>query len=372
MMFLSGYGAKTKKLKDIEEYKAKKAIIAETEQLKRDLNQVFNYEDEIQGKINLRFMKSNWKETELKTYIGNLNGKLYKTSSETDLKIEKLHNEIIDLISIIQAKVKNEIEYTKKAMEKEVEDKFNEAETKQKELMNQKIKEQTKVFDKMNLTRGELEKITKRFEETNSECESLIKRNEDLRVILDTTKTNNYRLSKKLEKIKNEYEKLTDDHSRLSTIVAKKQRSINKTKKLFLDNRNNSGSGSVIQSNNENNRTKESNMRLTSASNDQKIIKTLKDNIAYAQKDYNEAYKCFISAQRKRTEAQQLLQKCIEDVSIESMSAKNKLSHMKNDLNADRYSIELYINRLEEKLKVLTFVYDNGLAIRTKNKIFMK
>lgn len=372
MMFQSGYQAKSKFLKDIDEYKLKKAFIAENKQLKTELNQVMSCGNELQSRINMRFMKDNCKETELKSYIGHLNGKLYKTSSETDKKIEKLHNDIIDLISIIQSKVKSEIEYTKKEMEREVENKFNEAERKQKELMNQKIKEQTKVFDKMNLTRGELEKIIRRFEDTNSECESLLKRNEELRVTLDTTKGNNNRLAKKLEMIKNEYEKLTDDHSRLNTIVSNKERPISKAREFFIDNRNVSGSGSVIQSINDVDRTKESNLRVTSVNNEKKIIKTLQNNIAYAQKDYNEAYNCFITEQRKRTEAQQLLQKCIEDVSIELISAKNKLAHLKSDATEVRNSINLYIARLEEKIRVLTFVYDNGLAIREKNKTLMK
>lgn len=60
---------------------------------------------------------------------------------EYDQTIDNSHKEILIMIEDIQEKIKIEIECTKKEMDKEVQNKFHEAEEKQKKLYDEKIQE---------------------------------------------------------------------------------------------------------------------------------------------------------------------------------------------------------------------------------------
>ena len=221
---LLGNKPRGKKLKDHEEFLAKKNLINETNLLNKQLAVSQNRLNELNEKIGIHFQKANKKETNLKNYIVDLNVKLYENKGvELDSKIENLHNEIINTIGDIQDKVRDQIEYTRKQMEKEVTYKFNEAELKQKELMNQKIEQQKKVFDRMNYTKGELEKIIKKFEQTNNQCEEYIKENTNLKVQLEITKKSNLKLEEQLEKLKNTHKKIENDYNTILNESIKKE-----------------------------------------------------------------------------------------------------------------------------------------------------
>ena len=364
-----------KKLKDHEEFLVKKKLIAESQTLNQTLTKSKEKLNELNDRINTHFKKANIKETELKNYIVDMNERLYDVRpgliNEMDDRIEYLHDEIIEMIGNIQDKVRTQIENTKKEMEKEVTIKFEEAEIKQKKLMNQKIEQQKKVFDRMNYTKGELEKIIKKFGETNSQCEMLLKRNTNLKVELEMTKKGNNELEKQLENLKKEHNRVEKDYNN----ILNENYNNNSTNKILdlSKNKNKSNKNLTTYNNNNNNNLnlndEEFNENLYKQTEENKlIISQLKQNIEKSKKKYNEVYKEYIDSQKKKTEAQQLIQKCIEDIQIQINSAKNKMNQQNklnqdnlNSYKKDNVDYKEMIKLLERKLKILTFVYDNGI-----------
>lgn len=357
---------RTKKLKDHEEYILKTNIIAESAKLKNQLSQTQKKLSSLNNEIGNKFIKSEIKENELKKHISSLNSKLYSSSlvtNDMNGKIEILHGEIMEMISIIQEKVRNQINFTRLEMEKEVSEKFNEAERKQKELMNQKMEEQKKVFDRMNYTKGELEKIRKKFEETNIQCEELCKKNEILKVQLDTTKKSNDSLEQKLVSLQREHNKVEKDYNYL--VMNGSSHNNSKTDFLLQSFEKDSKAQSKMKS-----RLYSATQKNNTDNNKNNLIKTMKENIEHVKQDYNKAYKSFIECQKEKTEAQQLLQKCIEDITIQLNSLHSRMSNDSNGNNSTNYLIA--IQNLERKLKILTFVYDNGLQnLKTKKSLLL-
>jgi len=362
-----------KKLKDHEEFLVKKKLISETQTLNQTLAKSKEKLNELNDKIDTHFKKANIKETELKNYIVDMNERLYDVRpgliNEMDDRIEYLHDEIIEMIGNIQDKVRAQIENTKKEMEKEVTIKFEEAEIKQKKLMNQKIEQQKKVFDRMNYTKGELEKIIKKFGETNSQCEMLIKRNTNLKVELEMTKKGNNELEKQLENLKKEHNRVEKDYNNILN-----ENYNNSTNKILDLKSKDKSNKNLTTYNNENNNKlnlndEETNENLYKQTEENKlIISQLRHNIEKSKKKYNEVYKEYIDSQKKKTEAQQLIQKCIEDIQIQINSAKNKLNQQNKTIldnfgnnKKDNIDYKEMIQLLERKLKILTFVYDNGI-----------
>ena len=362
-----------KKLKDHEEFLVKKKLISETQTLNQTLAKSKEKLNELNDKIDTHFKKANIKETELKNYIVDMNERLYDVRpgliNEMDDRIEYLHDEIIEMIGNIQDKVRAQIENTKKEMEKEVTIKFEEAEIKQKKLMNQKIEQQKKVFDRMNYTKGELEKIIKKFGETNSQCEMLIKRNTNLKVELEMTKKGNNELEKQLENLKKEHNRVEKDYNNILN-----ENYNNSTNKILDLKSKDKSNKNLTTYNNENNNklnlnNEETNENLYKQTEENKlIISQLRHNIEKSKKKYNEVYKEYIDSQKKKTEAQQLIQKCIEDIQIQINSAKNKLNQQNKTIldnfgnnKKDNIDYKEMIQLLERKLKILTFVYDNGI-----------
>jgi hypothetical protein len=86
-------------------------------------------------------LKSNSKEAELKKYVNVLNDKMMNNNIEYDETIDSAHKEILSMIEEIQEKIKVEIDFTKKELDKEVKTKFLEAEEKQKKLYDEKVHE---------------------------------------------------------------------------------------------------------------------------------------------------------------------------------------------------------------------------------------
>ena len=370
---LLGNKPRGKKLKDHEEFLAKKNLINETNLLNKQLSVSQNRLNELNEKIGIHFLKANKKETNLKNYIVDLNVKLYENKGvELDNKIENLHNEIINTITDIQDKVRDQIEYTRKQMEKEVTYKFNEAELKQKDLMNQKIEQQKKVFDRMNYTKGELEKIIKKFEQTNNQCEEYIKENTNLKVQLEITKKSNLKLEEQLEKLKNTHKKIENDYNTILNESIKKEdrndfliesyenRKVNNfnsnpTFKLQL-----SSSQAIPPINDSINKTDQNQTQ-----NYYSTLTKLREKVEKSKRNYNKIYREYIENQKKKTEAQQLIQKCIEDIQIQLNVANNKLKEQNNNMNTytnnENINYKEMIKILERKLKILTFIYDNGI-----------
>ena len=359
-----GFRHKQKKLKDHEEYILKTNIISESNKLK---NQLASTQDKMNIKneeLATKYKKSEIKEKELKDYITTMNKKLFTTNisgNEIYDKINTLHNEIINMISVIQEKVRIQINVTRDEMKKEVADKFNEAERKQKDLMNQKMEEQKKVFDRMNYTKGELEKIRKSFVETNNQCESLMRKNEKLKVDLDATKKTNDTLELSLIALQKEHNKVEKDYNDL---IKENPLTVSNTE-MFLQSFEKETPHSKVKE--KFNTT--SNRILHTDNNKSGLIRTMKENIEHVKQDYNKAYRSFVECQKEKTEAQQLLQKCIEDVSIQLNSVHSKMIGESVSVNSMSYqSYKEAEKNLERKLKILTFVYDNGLQNLKVNK----
>ena len=97
-------------------------------------------------------------------------------------------------------------------------------------------------------------------------------------------------------------------------------------------------------------------------------IKKLKLELETVQNEYNQIYKQYIKEQKEKTNTQQLLQKCIEDIQIQLSQTKRKIDEQKkNGENEDKNMKKLIVS-LEEKLKVLTFLYDNGTQDSQSNQ----
>ena len=348
-----------------------------------------------------------------------------KYATEYDKKICELHSEIIQTIENIQDKVKKEIEKTKGEMEKELGERFAEAELKQKKLMDIKVDQQKKVFDRMNYTKSELEKIVKKFAETNIMCEKLAKENEKLKLDLETSINLNKMLEKQLIKLQKENNRVEMDYNNIANNlieensnenesknlrtmmfnrdlqqkmkinnfkpmenfkISKNQNpykifdsvpinNINKNEKTFsFEKLNNIYTNTHTNTNiNEKNdiylknkiisRGVSANYRDNLTPN-QLEIKKLKFELEKTQKEYNIIYKKFIESQKIKTDAQQLLQKCIEDVQIQLSQTNLKYNEQNQNgklSEEERNNIKSLISSLEQKLKVLTFIYDNGI-----------
>ena len=234
-------GKQQKKLQDHEEYMAKKVLLIENERLTKQLK-------ELNAKCDLRnndllhhFVKSSTKETQLKDYVEALTDKLFegdvKYATEYDKKICELHSEIIQTIENIQDKVRKEIEKTKGEMEKELGERFAEAEIKQRKLMDIKIDQQKKVFDRMNYTKSELEKIVKKFSETNSICEKLAKENDRLKLDLETSINLNNLLEKQLMKLQKENNRVENEYNNIANNLVEENDNESKSLRTMMLNR---------------------------------------------------------------------------------------------------------------------------------------
>lgn len=351
-----------------------------------------------------------------------------KYATEYDKKICELHSEIIQTIENIQDKVKKEIEKTKGEMEKELGERFAEAELKQRKLMDIKVDQQKKVFDRMNYTKSELEKIVKKFSETNSMCEKLAKENEKLKLDLETSINLNKMLEKQLMKLQKENNRVEADYNDIANNFVEENNNENKSlrtkmfnkdfeQKVKINNNNFKPLENFKQNKNQNpykifdsipinninkndkalsteklnniniytnthtntNANEKSDLYLKNKISTRGIsantyrenltpnqieIKNLKIELEKTQKEYNKIYKKYIESQKIKTDAQQLLQKCIEDVQIQLSQTNLKYNEQIQNgrLPEDESNnIKDLKKSLEQKLKVLTFIYDNGI-----------
>jgi len=119
------------------------------------------------------------------------------------------------------------------------------------------------------------------------------------------------------------------------------------------------------------------------------IINALQMSIKETKKEYNSLHINYIEDIKQKNEAQQLLQKCIEDLKfditksekdISNYSTYNMLINILEKLCANKRGFENELNAkinnmisLEKKLKILTFIYDNGFQTNNavKNKLLV-
>jgi len=101
----------------------------------------------------------------------------------------------------------------------------------------------------------------------------------------------------------------------------------------------------------------------------EKIIHRLKENIAVSQKELRSIHHNYTENMYQRNEAQQVLQRCIQDVKFDINKIIKDISILQKKTNLmmsnDRFETELimkktHLSNLENKLKILTFVYDNS------------
>lgn len=399
------------------------------EMVKTKLNEKRQEILDIKEEIKKLFTKSNNKESELKNYIANLNSKLLNVDVPYDDRIDEMHKSIMTMISDIQEKVKMEINFTKKEMEREVVNKFMEAEQKQHKLMTEKIEEQKKVFERMNNTRVEIEKIRKHFEHTNSQCENLTKENENLRINLQSLEEDNESLEKKLALLRKEYIQLAKEHKflfkneevenpfninfedeeddlrandkELSASVSgnKKINSSMRGGRMSFDLEEHEKGHDLFKKeptatfNSQHLTAKNTNLRKESEdvyinrnqnepySSPDTLIEVLRENIKQVKTEYKILHKNHIEELRQRNEAQQLIQKCIEDLKLEITKTVKDINNFTKagfSLTVSRKFDEQlaakqnHLNNLENKIKILTFVYDNGFqnTKMKKNKLF--
>lgn len=368
--------------------------------IKSKLQDKKNEISDCKEEIKKLFAKSNRKETELKNYIAEINSKILNSSVKYDERIDVMHKSIMFMISDIQEKVKMEINFTKKEMERDVVGKFTEAENRHQILLNKKIEEQRKVFEKMSNTKYEIEKIQKNFEETNAQSDGLAKQNEILRITLQSLEEDNANLEKKLKDIKYEYIQIGREHRKVfkdeefenpfnisigdSGIIEDEDEKSHKSTKSQKSQKSHYSQTThkLYPEVDDTNRKSFLHHSLESEEkfpSPESVINSLKENIKEVKNEYVTLHKNYIEDIRQRNEAQQLIQKCIEDLKIEiSKTQKDITSFTKLHQTVyggltkkyqDQYDAKnKHLASLENKIKILTFIYDNGFQNTKKNK----
>ena len=121
----------------------------------------------------------------------------------------------------------------------------------------------------------------------------------------------------------------------------------------------------------------ETNYFAENMKNSEHIIYTLKENIKSIKREYKNLHQNYALNISQTNEAQQLLQKCIEDVKFDivkvntdiSIIQKKSYSISQNEkLNQELKMKKYHLSSLENKLKILTFVYDNAFSSNKFNQ----
>jgi hypothetical protein len=339
------------------------------------------------------FSKSNSKETELKNYISKLNNKISGYLMPYGNNIEHVHDQIMKMIDCIQEKIKVEIVHTKKEMENEVVGKFQVVEEQQKKMMEEKINEQRRVFDRVTGTRNEIDKIRMNFISTNKEYESLTKENDHLKIVLQSLKEDNQNLSNKNEDVKKSYLKLVKQNGSILrnedldplNLMSDELEDIEDNDAEIIENKNDSGffpkprlcmTGTIRSCVKSAGYKTINNFHQPQDNRIEEVISTLKRSIEDSKIKYNNLNSNYLQEVKKKNEAQQLLQKCIEDIKYEiskvnkDIAMFTKLQFGKKGYDEQLQAKNKNLTNLEEKVKKLTFIYDNGFQnIRKKNLI---
>lgn len=323
----------------------------------------------------------------LKNYIIDLNKKFINVDEKTDQasNISKIYKNILKSINEIQDQIIYQIKFVKEEMNNQISKKFKEAEEEQREIIHKKMDEQKKVFERMINTREKLEKVKKHFDKVNNTCEILVKNNFELKLNYETSKDTNNFLENKLIKLQKEYKKLIDKYSKKNNdsiiqVHKKMDTSIsNNTQQKYLTHR-------IYSDNDES----EGFMK-------DRIINKIKKTYESEKLSIKNLYNDYSLKLKEKSDLQYLIQKCIEDLTLEINELKKKENifiekytnrqikkniktqydnfiysfYIKSEINYDidnipdkekNKIIEIHsqVEILYKKLKILAYIYDNS------------
>ena len=385
------YGSKSRREKEKKEFYEKIALREETKEIYQIISEVkkeIEYEKQRTAKL---FIESNTKQALLKDYIAFINKRIFSGSSSIESSVESKDDinkktkeiedkadEIEKAIEELQKKMQIVIKYTKSEMDHQITQKFQDAEKRQRTKMLKKVEEGNGIIRELNHTRLELEQKKIEFEEMNTKCDYLKQQCEKLKIRRNDLESDNKNLQKKLEEIQKENEELKIKYKSNISKDSEEDDQIGKE---------NSENKELQKSNNEIN-IEESKNEVNDDSPNKKnnneyypkdLILILKESIKAFHKDTNELIVRITDEKKEKNEASQLLQKSIDDINseIKVLTRTSMLPNIKqnkqnnyltygynnniNGLNADK------VGKLENKLLVLTYIYDNVFQ-DTKNK----
>ena len=322
---------------------------------------------------------------EIEKTKGEMEKELGERFAEAELKQKKLMDIKVDQ----QKKVFERMNYTKNELEKIVR-KFSETNNMCEKLAKENEKLKLDLETSINLNKM-LEKQLMKLQKENNRVESDYNNIANNLVEGNNNESKNLRiimLNKDIQqkqKIKTSYRPLENfqipkNKNPYKLFESLPINKINRNEKTFsLDKLNNIYSNTHSNTNINTNAKEKTdiylknkiNMRGISAnackekiSPNQIEIKKLKMELEKTQKEYNKIYKKYIESQKIKTDAQQLLQKCIEDVQIQLSQTNLKYNEQTQNgklSEEESNNIKSLIYSLEQKLKVLTFIYDNGI-----------
>lgn len=410
--FKKSYLSTIKSKRDAKEIEKIIDTKKEIEKLELELKGVTDEIKEYQLQIKELFTRSNSKETQLKSYIAKLTNSINEMNVKIDSSVLNKKDEIEELIVVLQEIIKNEINFTKVEMEKEINSKFTQAEKEQNQLMTMKIEEQKKVLEKMNKTRKEIEGIRFEFEKINVQCDRLGKEHSTLKTLLSSLEEDNICMVEKINSLKEEYFKLKLAHKKVfkeqSELVGKieeifgidtslnnshndseveeNQKKMIKSYEDFVEYRKINEKDDLNSFNSKSNISKVKNkeFEVRNGVEDDHIkkakedIKSIKNNIKQVENKNKTLKKEYLKEFQMKNEAQQLMQKCIEDLKFDFVKVTKDISLFNK--NGKGFSITemsskmKYKEDLEDKLKIMTFVYDNAFMYDEliKNSFFCK
>ena len=392
------YGSKSRREKEKKEFYEKISLREETKEIYQIISEVkkeIEYEKQRTAKL---FIESNTKQALLKDYIAFINKRIFSGSSSIDSNIEnkddinKKTKEIEDkaydiekAIEELQKKMQIVIRYTKSEMDHQITQKFQDAEKRQRTKMLRKVEEGNSIIRELNHTRLELEQKKIEFEEMNTKCDILKQQCEKLKIRRNDLESDYKNLQKKLEEIQKENEdlkvKYKTNMSKNSEQEEQNEEENSETKELKKSNNEIKIEESKDEINDETQNKKNNNNEYYPKD----LILILKESIKAFHKDTNELIIRITDEKKEKNEASQLLQKSIDDINSEikvltrtsmlpninqsKQSKQNKQNNYLtygynnniNSLNADK------VSKLENKLLVLTYIYDNVFQ-DTKNK----
>ena len=322
---------------------------------------------------------------EIEKTKGEMEKELGERFAEAELKQKKLMDIKVDQ----QKKVFERMNYTKNELEKIVR-KFSETNNMCEKLAKENEKLKLDLETSINLNKM-LEKQLMKLQKENNRVESDYNNIANNLVEGNNNESKNLRIMmlnkdiQQKQKIKTSYRPLENfqipkNKNPYKLFESLPINKINRNEKTFsLDKLNNIYSNTHSNTNINTNAKEKTdiylknkiNMRGISAnackekiSPNQIEIKKLKMELEKTQKEYNKIYKKYIESQKIKTDAQQLLQKCIEDVQIQLSQTNLKYNEQTQNgklSEEESNNIKSLIYSLEQKLKVLTFIYDNGI-----------
>ena len=296
-------------------------------------NQLMNVKVEQQKKV---FDRMNNTKTELE--------KIVKNFTATNRLCEKLdkENENLKLELEISKNLNNQLEKQLMKLQKEnnkIEIEYNEIGN---DLIDENNKNDVKSARSIMINKGINEMIKKKKPpDAQIVFENLLKRGLNYNPYKIFDNINKVNKSKK-SKGKISFDKLNN----IQTTTHSNTKFNNKTQMNFRDKINKRGMSA--------------NTEREFLTPNQIEIKKLKLELEIVQNEYNQIYKQYIKEHKDKNNAQQLLQKCIEDIQIQLTQTKRKYNEQKKNDEIEDKNMNKLIVSLEEKLKVLTFIYDNG------------